>query len=249
MNIQFILSNLFTKVVSEIKPGAAPHAPTGDDVAKAMFDDMLRKEQAKVAKPELPQRPEPPAKFTPSKLSGQNTTHKFYNAQGRLFQLGRFEAGQAQELIHRLQQMPSQHSGLESNMAQGTQSKINSDVIMATLLAQSFKLIKDELERDNKKPDRFLKSKKRPDTHAEEEALEMLETLLSFANEAESLEAFCDWADETVSHIYQDLERNWGKELPEEVQKRFSILNDALNAMRHGMQPEVIIQKLEEGIE
>lgn len=178
------------------------------------------------------------------------TGHLFYTAQGQALQLGGAAAAS------RGQEIASQLGMLFGEEVLGKLLSLskNHDAIIATLLQQSFQLIREELERDRRK-----KRRPQPDaealfdeieqsTEGEEQALELLEDLLDHASHAEDLTAFTNWARESINRIESELIDRVG-ELSEEKKRTFSIMRDALEALEHGMQPEYILDRLEAEID
>lgn len=175
------------------------------------------------------------------------TGHLFYTAQGQAMQLGTVAAATS-----RGQEIAAQLGLLLGEEVLGKLLLLskNHEAIIATLLQQSFQLIKEELDRKRQK-----KKRKHPtaeelfeeieqSTEGEEQALELLEDLLDHASEADNLSEFTHWARESVNRIEVELTERIG-EIPKEKSRTFSIMRDALEALEHGMQPEYILDRLE----
>ena len=173
-----------------------------------------------------------------------NTGHMFYTAQGQALQLGAAAASRGQEIASQLGMLFG-----EEVLGKLLSFSKNHEAIIATLLQQSFQLIREELERDRRKKRRHPDAEELFDeieksTESEEQALELLEDLLDHASDAENMMAFTGWARESINKIEAELTERVG-ELSEEKSRMFSIMRDALEALEHGMQPEYILDRLE----
>jgi hypothetical protein len=120
--------------------------------------------------------------------------------------------------------------------------------LMATLLQQSFQFIKESLEREEQhKKDRGDKKPDLPDGKAEEDALELLEILFDQFENASDREVYCDWADEAINRAEADL-RERHTNVPPVVEMRFKIMHDAILALRNGLEPDFIRERLQQEI-
>ena len=120
--------------------------------------------------------------------------------------------------------------------------------LMATLLQQSFQFIKDSLEREEKQKREYGDKKPDlPDGKAEEDALELLEILFDQFENASDTNAYCDWAEEAINRAEADLSERHTN-VPPVVEMRFKIMHDAILALRHGIEPDFIRERLQQEI-
>ncbi|MGM0588651.1 MAG: hypothetical protein ACQETE_09575 [Bacteroidota bacterium] len=194
-------------------------------------------------------------------LKGSHPQHMVYSRSGQLMRLGTlqgqlnikestFAALLAQKWSRSLGSF-STGSGAESNTAPLTARQ--SDALAATLLQQSFDMIQDLFKkRKEKKKKRQGKhdDQQEQDSEAEEQALDLLTTLLEYAEDADDPIAFCKWAEQSIQRAREEMEQRVGaNKLPESTQQMFTIMDDAVEALRHGVEPSFIFSRLKEEIQ
>lgn len=199
-----------------------------------------------------PVAPEPPARLQIGRPAV--APHHFYNASGMMGTLARFDSPDMpslQKLTAAIQLVMTEDILIRIP----TSTPKVSDAILATILQQCFDLLKDESqkERDRRKKKKQQEAeeaeKEKPDSQSEEKAKELLQTLLSHAEEQkENMGDFCKWARASVAQTQAMMKKNLGV-LPDHTQKSFKILNDAIEALEHGMTPDYIMNRLESVIE
>ncbi len=199
------------------------------------------------------QRPIPPV--PPAKLHiGRPAppSHHFYTNAGSLGTLAKFD-------VPTLPSMQKMTAALQAVMTEDllvrfqTGTPKTADAILATILQQCFDLLKDETRRERERKRRRNQQaeeleEEEKQTESEEKAKSLLQTLLSHASENEhNMPDFCKWARASVAQTQVMMEKQLGR-LPEHTQKTFQIMNDAIEALEHGMTPENIMHRLDEVI-
>jgi hypothetical protein len=175
-------------------------------------------------------------------LNQQAVQQQLYNKQGQLLQLSIFR-----------NQTQVRHSDATTAANQLAQNKTETpefkwpSELLATLLQLSFDFIKEQLKREERERRRHQKDPNLPDGKSEEDALELLEILFEYVDEAEDRLEFCTWARESIQRA-EDTIREQYTNLPPEVELRFKIMHDAITALEHGIEPSYIRERLEQEI-
>lgn len=223
MNIQGTIANAIQKIAQQssgkIKPPSGPSAPS---------------------------RPTPPAQFKPT---SPGTGHLTYTKSGQLFKLGLFQ-GAATEQGHQLATLLKQTISTELSVMMPQLARLKElDQVLFSILQQAFTLIKDDQKDEEElRKKRKREQQKEDESESEEKALELLEILLEHAAEVDDVEAFCEWARESVAYTRSEMLK-YREELPEHVEASFEIMNDAILALENGLSPEFIRERLQQEIE
>lgn len=224
-----------------------------------------------VSQPSKPAGPTPPARFTHQRPS---SGHAIYNARGQLRLLANFRSQfsiKESQFASMLGQKISQDlsSGMGMAMQSGGAEK-SLETVVATLLQQSFDLIRDYLRREREEKRKrgqkweegYEESPDEESSDLEEEipefdemegseseqlALKLLHTLLEHVSDAEDHEAFCKWAHESIERTHEELSRYYDP-LPPETERTFDIMEDAVLALRNGVSPGFIFAQLQNEI-
>lgn len=188
--------------------------------------------------------------------------HMVYGRSGQLMRLGTlqsqlnirestFAALLAQKWNRAVTQFNSGAGGGETQAQALSPRQL--DALAATLLQQSFDLIQELFKRDKKEQRKYKKNDQNEDEESEkeaqEQALDLLETLLEYADDADNIQAFCKWAEDSIQRSKQEIEKRINaNQLPESTQRMFSIMEDAVEALQHGVEPTFIYARLKEEI-
>lgn len=205
------------------------------------FQEILEKQQQTGVQHTIKS---PKSPLNPQQLDLKQTPafQQIYSKTGRLIELSVYK-----------NQVQSQLSNQGNNTLLAQPLVFNPDMkwpaeILATLMQQSFQFIKENLEREQKeKRERGDSKPKLPDGKAEEDALELLEILFDQFEMADSVDEFCNWADESINRAELELREHYS-ELPEVVEMRFKLMHDAILALRNGIQPDYIKERLQQEI-
>lgn len=185
---------------------------------------------------------EPSAKFVPQQ---QGSAHAVYTAKGALLKLGTVPNLETAGVKLEAALLKLAFGGSESAASVVPLPQL-ADEYGASLLAQIFNFLKEGLVREDKKK----KRKKKPfelSSESEEKALDLLEDILDLAEEADDMKAFCDWLEQRISGMLKEVEKR--HKLPAELRRTFEIMEEAAMALRHGVSPSYIKQRLEQEIE
>jgi len=199
------------------------------------------------SKPVSPQKPAPSARFSAS--SGK-IGHLAYTRGGQLLKLGNIQAVTLklnhQATLFLQQQIPAEIATLLPQAA--TVKEL--DAILFSILQQSFKFYKDQLEEEKSRKRETDKQKEEAneEAEAEEKALELLDLLFEHAEDTDDIDAFCDWAKKSIEKTKMELQHHQD-ELPESLERSFDIMEDALLALENGLSPSFIKTRLQEEID
>ena len=207
----------------------------------------MRKASVKpVSTPSKPAPPSPPAQYTPSNPSARPLA---YTRSGHLLKLGIVQSP-GEVLNSRIslfiqQKIPAE---IAAQMPVVTTGK-ELDIVLLSILQQSFQFIKEQLSRDKKKRRKEQKKAEQEteDSESEEKAMELLDMLFEHVEDVENMDAFCEWARQSVEQTRTEMEK-YHNSLPDHLNESFEIMNDALTALEHGVSPEFIKMRLQEEI-
>lgn len=216
-----------------------------EEVAEKLFKELL--ESQRTTHSDAPQKVQKPIQ-APSLLELRQSPafQQVYSKNGKMIEMAIFR-NQIQSTLQE-QSSGSLFSYWSQPASVQVELKWPAD-LMATLMQQSFQLIKEQLEREKRqKREDEPKRPPLPDGKSEEDALELLEILFDHVEQADSLEHFCDWAQESIQTAEQNLRERYAT-LPEAVELRFKIMHDAILALRNGIEPDYIKERLRQEIQ
>ena len=231
------ISRLISNALESLRPGS--DAQQRMETVEKTFQELLKQQAAQTSSSDkpLPKTPINDSSFQHHKASAKQM---LYNKQGQLIRLSVFKS----EIQSKLFESGNSLLGQNSTALSQTQAGFKwPSEIMATLLQQSFDFIREQLDREKRYKRKKEGKPKLPDGKSEEDALELLDILFEQADEATDMNAFCDWASESITNA-ENAVRERSINLPPEVEMRFKIMHDAILALRNGLEPNYIRERL-----
>lgn len=231
------ISRVIAQFLETLRPGSEAQVRT-ESVDKT-FQDLIKLQSQTVGQAE---------KVAGKSLLHQNTfhlnqtplKHDFYTKQGQIIRLSIFKNETQSKLLD-----SNSLLNQTATLAHQQEFKWPAD-LMATLLQMSFDFIREQLKREQRKKRKPKQGEPElPDGKAEEAAFELLEILFEQAEDAVDKDAYCDWAESSINRAESDLRERYTN-LPPEVEMRFKIMHDAILAMRNGIEPDYILERLKQ---
>lgn len=231
------ISRVIAQFLETLRPGSEAQIRT-ESVDKT-FQELIKQQTETAGQPD---------KISAKTLLHQNTLHlnqtplkhDFYTKQGQIIRLSVFKNETQSKLL-------DSNSILNQSAALAHQQEFKWPAdLMATLMQMSFDFIREQLKREQRKKRKPKEGEPElPDGKAEEAAFELLEILFEQADDSEDKDAYCDWAESAIDRAETDLRERYTN-LPPEVELRFKIMHDAILAIRHGIEPDYILERLKQ---